>query len=189
MDERIETPRLQLATMGEEVLQASLAGDRARAEALLGAALPPDWPPHPEIFALRLEQLAADPGALPWLTRAIVEKEQGVVVGVSGFHGPPGDESLSAYAPGGVEFGYTVFEPYRGRGIATECGRGLVDWASSRHGIRFFVVSMAPGNAASAGVARRLGFTRVGTWRHEERGIEHVYRLEVESAGGPGASG
>ena len=32
------------------------------------------------------------------------------MVGHTGFHARPGEKSLDAYAPGGVEFGYRVFE-------------------------------------------------------------------------------
>lgn len=172
----IETPRLRLVTMGPDFLRASLGSDRPRAEALIGASLPRDWPRLAHVLRLRLGQLAEHPDHEPWLTRAIVCRASRAMAGVSGFHGPPGGAWLADFAPGGVEFGYTVFEPFRRLGFASEASRALMEWARDEHGVRGFVLSMAPDNAASAGLARKLGFNRVGEWQHEERGLEHVYR-------------
>ena len=52
--------------------------------------------------------------------RALVWGASGRVVGIGGFHGPPGGDWLRDYAPDGVEFGYTVFEEFRRQGIAYE---------------------------------------------------------------------
>ena len=127
----IETARLRLVSMGPGFLRASLLGGPAPAEAILGAELPCDWPSPRPLFELRLRQLERDPERdpelEPWLTRALVLTCGNRVVGVSGFHGPPGGAWLKEYAPDGVEFGYTVFEDHRRmgmyRGIATHFKR------------------------------------------------------------------
>jgi ribosomal-protein-alanine N-acetyltransferase len=183
MHAAIETERLRLWTMGVDFLRASLAGDRAEAERLIGLALPEDWPDLPEVLGMRLRQVTAHPSWEPWLTRVIEWRAERCVVGITGFHAPPGGDWLRDFCPGGVEFGYTVYAPWRRRGIALEASRALIDWATAQGGVAGFVLSMNAGNAASRAVARRLGFTRVGTWHHEARGEEEVHRL-----GGPGVN-
>ncbi|HSJ98268.1 MAG TPA: GNAT family protein [Myxococcota bacterium] len=171
----IETDRLRLVPMGPAFLRASLAGDGATAQALLGARLPEDWAELAPVLRLRLGQLERVPAHEPWLTRAIVLASEARVIGVSGFHGPPGGAWLHEFAPGGVEFGYTVFPGDRRRGYAAEASEALVQWASEEHGVRRFVLSIGPANVASAGLAAKLGFRRVGEWLHAERGLEHVW--------------
>jgi ribosomal-protein-alanine N-acetyltransferase len=171
----IETERLRLAPMGPALLRASLAGRACEAEALLGARLPEAWREVAPVLRIRLRQLEEAPALEPWLTRAVVLAGEGCVVGVAGFHGPPGGDWLRAFAPGGVEFGYTIFAPDRRRGYASEASRGLMGWASGAHGVRRFLLSIAPDNAISAKLAARLGFRRVGEWVHAERGLEHVW--------------
>lgn len=186
----IEARRLRLISMGPEFLRASLSNDIEAAERLLGAELPPDWPTPRDVLERRLSQLETAPELEPWLTRALVSRSAERVVGVSGFHGPPGGDWLQEVAPRGVEFGYTVFRDYRGRGIAVEASIALMEWASDVHGVTQFVLSMSPLNAASARVAAKLGFARVGEWEHETRGLELVYRRigppdKAEREGGP----
>lgn len=175
----IETEHLRLHTMGADFLRASLEGDRERAEALLGLALPRPWPDRPDLLRLRLGQLEADPSWEPWLTRLIELRSARRAIGVIGFHGPPGGAWLAELAPGGVEFGYTVYAPWRRRGFALEASRALVAWAVRTAGVTTFALSMSPANEASIGLARKLGFSRAGSWQHEERGLEDVYRLDV----------
>jgi RimJ/RimL family protein N-acetyltransferase len=175
-DPVIETERLRLRTLSPDFLRASLGGERERAQALLGAALPAAWPREPDVLRMRLAQIEEHPHWEPWLTRAIEWRDEGCVVGIGGFHGPPGGEWLAAFAPGGVEFGYTVYEGWRRRGIAFEAAHALIAWAERASAAPSFVLSIAPRNCASIRLARKLGFARVGRWHHAQRGEEHVYR-------------
>jgi RimJ/RimL family protein N-acetyltransferase len=170
----IETARLRLECLGPAVLRALLAHDYARASLLLGAHVPLEMATLDEVFALRLSQLREAPGHEPWLTRAMVHAADRVVVGVAGFHGPPGRAWLEDVAPGAAEFGYTVLERYRRRGYALEAGAALVQWGLE-HGADRFVLSIGPENAASLRLAEKLGFERAGQWMHETRGLEYVY--------------
>jgi RimJ/RimL family protein N-acetyltransferase len=113
-----------------------------------------------------------DPGSEGWLVHAAVLREGAgrPMIGQVGYHGPP--------ANGSVEMGYTVFPAHRGRGYATEAVEGLMEAARSR-GVGRFVLSIAPGNAPSLAVARRLGFKRVGQHIDEEDGLEYVFELAV----------
>jgi RimJ/RimL family protein N-acetyltransferase len=175
----IASERLRLLSLSPGILRASLAGDTAQAERLLGATLPPDWRELEGVLRLRLEQLERAPEHESWLTRAICLARERRVVGVIGFHGPPGGAWLAEIAPDGVEFGYTVFEPCRRRGYATEASLALMRWARDEHAVTSFVLSISPANEVSARVAARLGFAKTGHWTHETRGLEHVYQCEL----------
>lgn len=173
----IESARLRLVCLGPAVLRALSARDYEAAGALLGARVPAEMETLEPVFHVRLGQLLAAPEHEPWLTRAMVLSSERVVIGVAGFHGPPGGEWLEAYAPGAVEFGYTVFESHRRQGYAAEAGAALIAWGKA-HGADRFVLSIGPQNAVSMRLAERLGFERAGQWVHEARGLEYVYVRE-----------
>jgi RimJ/RimL family protein N-acetyltransferase len=171
----IRSARLRLPTLGPDVLRAWLAGATDETAARLGARVPERWDEMLPVFRLRLEQLEREPGYEPWLTRAVVLEREARVVGIAGFHGPPGGDWLREHAPGGVEFGYTILPADRRRGYALEASAALIAWAVEQ-GVRAFVLSIAPENRASLGVAAKLGFERAGEWTHPERGRELVFR-------------
>ena len=123
---------------------------------------------------MRLGQMRRDPGSQKWLVRALVLREQEAMVGHAGFHGPPGTGGL---APGKVEFGYTVYPPFRGLGYATEAAVALMDWAE-REGIDRFVASVGPANDPSLAIMRKLGFVQTGERWDEEDGLELVFELD-----------
>ena len=86
--------------------------------------------------------------------------EAGDVLGAVGVHARQG--------PGALEIGYWLRSDRTGRGIISRCVRALRDLALSRPGIDRVEIHCDEANARSAGVARRAGFTHVGT-RDEER--------------------
>lgn len=176
MRHEIATRRLRLVTLGPPVLRALLSGRTGAAAERLAARLPESWGDLEPVFRERLEQLERAPDDEAWLTRAIVLDAERRVVGVTGFHGRPGSAWLREVAPDGVELGYTVFAGDRRRGFATEAAGGLVAWAIREHRVPAFVLSIAPDNVASLGVAEKLGFAHTGEWVHPERGRELVYR-------------
>lgn len=174
----ISTPRLELVPLTAPFLEACLVGDRPAAEAVLGAALPDDWQAELPILRFFLGRVTADAATLPWLARAIVLREGQLAVGHCGFHGPPGMPHLEPYAPGGVEMGYTVFPAFRRHGYASEAVRGLMGWAAGRS-VPSFVLSIAPANAPSQAIARRLGFVRVGSHEDPEDGLEEIFARQA----------
>jgi RimJ/RimL family protein N-acetyltransferase len=97
------------------------------------------------------------------------------MVGHGGYDGLPG--SNAAHAPDAVEFGYAIFDPFCGRGYATEAARMLMDIAEERANVRHFVLAISPTNAPSLAIARKLGFVRTGDQIDVERGLEHVFEL------------
>jgi [ribosomal protein S5]-alanine N-acetyltransferase len=169
----IQSGRLDLVSMSPAFMRASLEGRLAEAENLLGAELPADWPGvRARTLRMRLDDLAANPAARPWLLRAMVLRQPDRrLVGHIGFHDPPGPD-------GTVEVGYSVWPEYQRRGYAYEAVTALFAWAASEHDIRQFVASVGPWNAPSLGLVRKLGFVQTGRQWDDEDGEELVFVLD-----------
>ena len=170
----IRSERLDLVPLTPAFLRASINGDLALAQRLLGLLMPPDWPERGDLLSRRLKQIEADPSYQPWSLRAMVLRAANVLVGHIGFHTAPGAEYLQPYSPGAVEFGFTVFPPFRRRGYAREASLALMQWAQQSHGIRRFVLSIRPDNSASQALAAGLGFARIGSHIDDVDGLEDI---------------
>ena len=174
----ILSERLELVSMSPAIVEALLAGRDAEAARLIGGRLGDGWPGrHERFFRLRLGQMQGEPSVQQWLVRALVLRDGREVIGHAGFHGPPGVNGPSL--PDAVELGYEVFEPLRGRGLATEATSALIDWAREEQGIRRYVLSISPENEPSLAIAARLGFVRTGEQWDDEDGLELVFELEA----------
>ena len=153
-------------------MRASVEDRTEEAERLIGAALPAGWP-DPElrpVFEAWLAVIARKPDTALWFGRAMIRLSNGAYIGNIGFHGRPD-------ADGRVEMGYEVESPYHRQGYATEAARALMDWARTQHGVRRFMLSIAPANVASLGMAAKLGFRRTGTRIDEVDDEEGVFEL------------
>jgi RimJ/RimL family protein N-acetyltransferase len=171
----IESERLTLISMTPVFLEACLAGDLIVATCLLGLSVPPGWLSERPLMKIRLDQLRRDSTLQPWLLRAIGLRQEQVMIGHIGFHSRPGADYLRDFAPGGVEFGYTVFAPFRRQRYATEAAEALMAWASREHYVTRFVLSISPDNRPSLRLARRLGFQKVGGHVDDEDGPEDIF--------------
>lgn len=167
----IATPRLVLRLMPPEAVAAALAGELAAVERALEARVPDELLAHPRGLEFGLERLREDPGYAPWGARAMLLGRE--MVGFIRFHTLPDPPELRGWAPDAVEFGYRVFAAHRRRGYAGEAARGAMGWAGAQ-GVRNFIVTIAPDNAASLALAARLGFVQVGEQMDEEDGRELV---------------
>jgi len=179
----IRSERLELVSLTPEFIDALLAERRGDAEAAATLKLPDDWPDaHDRGFLnFRLRQMRERPEIQKWFVYALVLPEgERPMIGHAGFHGPPGVNAVKA--PDAVEVGYSVFDPYRRRGYATEVVRALIDWASREHGIHHFVASISPGNEPSLALVRRLGFKHTGQHWDEEDGEELEFQLKLKAA-------
>lgn len=170
--------------MSAELHEASLAGERARMEALLGARVPDDWPEerHARLFLTKLRE---QPSWAPWIARALVLRSEGRMIGHAGFHSGPAPAYLAEYLPGGIELGYTVFARDRRRGYAREAVVALMAFARREHpALTGFVASLSPTNAASLALVKGLGFSKIGDYDDPEDGLEHVHGLRLPPAAG-----
>jgi ribosomal-protein-alanine N-acetyltransferase len=162
--------------MTPEFLEALLEGRREEAAELLAIEIPPgDFPSGGgrRFFELRLGQMREDPRFREWCPHAVVLDN--VMIGHAGYHGPPGVNAIKN--PEAVEIGYTIEEPYRGRGHATAAATELLRRAEER-GVRHFIASCVPTNEPSLAVIRKLGFTQTGQVMDDEDGLELVFELE-----------
>ncbi len=143
------------------LLDALVDGNATQVRELVDYSVPADFPGiAAEVLEIRRTQLAADPARAPWSVRAMVRREDRVMVGFVNFHGPPGVNDIEA--AGAAELGWTVFPAHRRQGYATETARRLMDWARAEYGVRRFISSTRPDNAPSLRVHDKLGFRRTG---------------------------
>lgn len=144
------------------LLNALINGDRALIARVAPYKVPAQFPDDEQRTFLRFrrDQLRDDPGRYEWSLRAIVLRTERRMVGFVNFHGRPGVNDTGT--PGALELGWTVFEAERKRGYATETAIALMSWARQAHGIRRFISSTTPENAASLRVHEKLGFVRTG---------------------------
>ncbi len=171
----ILTPRLVLRLMTIEALKATEAGRIDEVSRHLGLRLPADWSDVAPLATRRLEQLPDCPHYLPWSIRAVALRRTNEVVGYANFHDLPQWHEM-ARREACAEFGYTVFAGHRRQGYAEETVRALMKWARER-GARHFIFSIAPANAASQGLALKLGARKIGVQIDEEDGPEDVLLL------------
>ena len=175
----IASSRLDLVPLDAATVDALLAGRHEAAASTIGAEIPGDWPDEHDarFLRLRLGQLQRDAALSEWLLRAAVLREEHVMVGHAGFHGPPGVNGPAKESA--LEVGYTIFSPYRGRGLATEAVQALMTWAREQRGIHDFLASVSPENAASLAVLAKLGFVQSGEQWDEEDGLELVWERSL----------
>ena len=88
----------------------------------------------------------------------------GRMIGHAGYHGPPGANSTQN--PDAVEFGYTIYPEWRGKGYATQAAIMLMDLAEERAGIRHFVLVGQPRTTIrhSRSSASSASSRRASTW-------------------------
>lgn len=174
VDTTLHTERLDLLLMTPAFFAAAISGNQAQAEQLLGVPIPAEWWPVSQYSRDRVAQTLENPALQPWLERAIVLRSTQTMIGNIAFHMAHPPEPLRPLGPGGVEFGYTIFAPFRGQGYATEASQALMAWAQQQ-GVRRFVLTISPDNQPSLRIAARLGFTKIGSQMDDEDGLEDIY--------------
>lgn len=159
------TERLRIVPITLAAIEAVLDHDKARAEAVIGARFPEQWP-NDELVALGFpfsrEALRAAPEIRLWGDSLVLLRDEPRVVGSVVFHGHPSD--------GVAEVAYSVEDASRGCGLATEATRACVAWALDQAGIAAVQATTFPWHLASLGVIRHLGMTQIGTRDHDTLG-------------------
>ncbi len=169
----LRTARLELVPVTLPMVEAVLAGDREAAEAVVGAALPDEWPGDALIaraFHPSLEAIRADPTRRLWGDTLLLPIDDGPrrVVGSVIFHGRPDDDGVA-------EVGYGVEESSQSRGYATEGTRACVEWALAQAGVKAVVATTFPWHIASRRVIEKIGMIQIGTREHEVLGELWVF--------------
>jgi len=157
------TARLRLVPITLPIVEAVVRGDRAAAEAEVGARLPDAWPNEDLIaraFPFSLDAIRADPDVRLWGDSLVLPKDDPPrIIGSVVFHGLPPD--------GIAEVGYGVEESSRGVGLATEATLACVEWALAQPGISAVRATTFPWHAASLAVIRKCGMVPAGTRPHD----------------------
>lgn len=145
----------------------------------LGLRIPDDWFDESDLMEIRRADLRTNPELQPWLLRAIGLRSEERMVGHIGFHTQPDPAYLRDLAPGGIEFGYTVFPAFRRQGYATEAAEALMSWAHHERGVSRFVVSISPTNTPLLRLAHKFGFKQIGSHVDEEDGPEDIFERHM----------
>lgn len=169
----VATARLRLRALALDEVRLLVRGERAALGERLGAVVPAAWPGERLASGLPgiAEHMAALGGDERWVwvvvapgsaamasptsvsaarASAVASPAPAAVIGDIGFHGPvTGSPS--------IEIGYILLPGARGRGYATEGVAALVAWALARPGVARVTARIAPGNAASLRVAKKVG--------------------------------
>jgi len=144
------TERLEVVALTAETARAATE-DRGELARILEAQVDPDWPlpDFAEYLPVMARTLDRDPDLMAY-GGVMVLRSTRIVVGEVGLHGAPVD--------GIAEVGYSVVPSWRGRGLASEALRGLVEWSRDILGIQRLAARCYPDNLASRGVLRKAGF-------------------------------
>jgi RimJ/RimL family protein N-acetyltransferase len=156
-------------------LEAELAGSPGALGRLLGAAVPPSWPPGEydtaalTFFHAQLRDGgAAAVGWYGWYAIAGADGPAAALVGAGGFLGPPGPAGV-------VELGYSVTPEHRRQGYATELAACLVAHAWRVPEVRAIHAHTTAANVASVRVLERVGFAVAGAGA-EPGQVRYVHR-------------
>lgn len=160
----LRTERLQLIAVTLELARAERAGP-AHLGALLGAHVPPSWPPplnDEHTLDWTIEYLAAHPHAVGWAAWYFLHREHKELrlIGIGGFAGEP--TSAEGASGGTAEIGYSIVPECHRFGFAPEAVRALVGWAFTHSAVRRVIAHTLPALLPSIRVLEKCGFTLDG---------------------------
>jgi ribosomal-protein-alanine N-acetyltransferase len=160
---------LTVAAMGA-LLDGDLAGGSAEAGTELSDYFISERAQH--LWRRRVDQIAEDPTAAPWVAAAVIDAETGYAVGYAGYHGPPDEAGM-------IEMGYTVVPERRRLGYATAIVAALLRRAVDEPGVSVLRATISPENAASLATIAKFGFARDGEQWDDEDGLELIFEHSV----------
>ena len=172
-DTTIETSRLRLELLLPVALEALRVRDFDGAARAQGFSFSDDFMRTVnDVFLARQiegqQRRSSTPG---WFARAIVRKDDEMLIGHCGFHGTPEDV-------GRAEIGYTVFESYRRQGYAGEAVQGLLEWAREQ-GTRVVFASVSADNQPSLAVVAKLDFRQTDVRTSPDGGRELIFQRQL----------
>lgn len=158
---KIMTERLDLLAGSVELSRAEIS-DRERFAELLGARVPPAWPPpfndeaSMEWSARIHEANGAAVGWGGWYFLLRDDRSNArTAIGGGGFKGPPTPE-------GTVEIGYSLLEEHQGKGYGTEAVLAIVAWAFEHPEVRRVIAETSPELGSSIRLLEKCRFRLVG---------------------------
>lgn len=180
----IRTLRLDLIRVTAAIARAD-ASDRAVLPALLGAHVPPEWPPplladHIEEFARKLEMDTDPPQhhTFYWLLDEARETRRAPMVSGAPTRVLMGSGGCYNLADNSWMIGYSVLDAYHGFGYATEAVAAIVSWAFQHPSSpRMIIATTFPELTPSIRVLEKNGFRFDGPG-DEPRTIRYVRHRE-----------
>lgn len=139
------TERLTFTPLSIAALEALLASDRGRLQAVAGAIFPDPLAAPPEMadaLPVMRDALRDDPASAAWGPFLMVLRETGQAAGSAGFFARPD-------AAGTLILGDSVYPSHQRRGLASEAAAALVDWALAQPGIAQVQATIPPRHIAS----------------------------------------
>lgn len=162
LPERIVGPRVLLRAYRPDDDAAGFAALSAHRDELMQWM---SWPSYHQTVldtASYVRRMAAKFALREVLVMGIWERASGAYLGGTGFHAPD-------WRVPSAEFGYFLLPPARGRGLATEALKLVVDYGFRCAGFNRVWGDCDAENAASAAVMRRAGLKHEATMRHDTR--------------------
>jgi ribosomal-protein-alanine N-acetyltransferase len=175
----IQSPRLKLIPMSLRFMQALASGSLPAAAKRVSFTLPPEVDVPKRILNYRTKQIQRDSTLAQWLLRSMVDIETNQMVGHIGFHTKPNPKYLADLGLDGIEFGFTVYSPFRRQGYATEAAKAIMKWGHEEYQIERFILTISPDNLPSIGLADSLGFEKVSSHLDATDGPEDILQLDV----------
>ena len=121
-------------------------------------------------FRFVLDQLARDPDSVNWWGWFPILISENMLVGNCGYKGPSNN--------GVVEIGYEVAESYRGKGLATEMAKALIEFAYASPEVNMIIAHTLPFENHSVSVLRRCGFEYACSVENPEDGL--IWKWEID---------
>ncbi|WP_270374198.1 GNAT family N-acetyltransferase [Marinicauda sp. Alg238-R41] len=178
----VETGRLTLIAFDPHLARLQ-SEDREGFFAALGVKYEPSWPPElttaetMDWMAGHLESRPDNAGWYSWVfTMDVGPGQQPRLVGIGGFHGPPGDG-------GCIEISYSMLPSFREQGLATEAVLGLLSWAEAQPGVSKVTASTLTHLYAARRVLEKAGFSLVGE-RDSGEGRVSDFALDLPASAG-----
>ena len=157
----INTDRLKLISATPDLLRMELS-DLSRFATALDSVVPPGWPPgeyDADASRYFIDQMTKHGERVSgWLIYYVVTAPELAtpreLVAAVGYFGPPDPQGV-------VEIGFSVVTTWRGKGVATEGVRALVDRALKHTKVRKILARTKPDNASSISVLKKSGFREI----------------------------
>jgi RimJ/RimL family protein N-acetyltransferase len=165
---------IRFVPLSVDAMNALLAGDLRTASSIAGVDLSDHFVSvdAQRLWHRRVDQIAEDPSAAPWVASAVICQDTGYAVGFAGYHGPPDERGM-------IEMGYTVVPERRRQGYATAIVAALLDRAASEPGVTVLRATISPDNVASLATIAPFGFERRGEQWDEEDGEELIFEYDL----------
>ncbi len=169
--EDLRTPRLALIAITPAMLVSEQSADQ-KLGALIGCAVPPNWPPvdwEPHVLDILLQQYERCPEQVSWHRYVALVNQDGTrsLIGMTGAF-------WRETSPAECEIGYSILPPHERQGLATEAAQALIRLIRGNPQIKSVIAHTFPELIGSIRVMEKCGLVFEGKGE-EERTIR--YRL------------